>query len=429
MIIHYYQQFFPGVDAVGFLTARKLVRRLADRGHTVTVFACDFNAYDEREEVPEHYLGLRGGQFSVVRLHAARGMRRSLTRRFASYGSYAARAWRAGRGAPRPDLVVGSIQPLFTGSVALRNARAAKAPYLLEVVDLWPDALEAKGAVTGWKARLLHRMANRLYRHAARIVSVTPGIKTELVKKGVSPRLIDVFPNGFDPELYSIPATAREDTRRELGWNDQFVALYAGAHTEVTAVETYVQAAHLLKDRQDIRIDLFGSGQTKSKAMRLARELNLANVHFHEPVPKPRIPYLLAGADVALMALFRSPLIHIYFESKLMDYMGAAKPILAAMDGMQNELINRFQTGKVVGSFDHEGLARLIREAADGYEPFREMGYNGRRLVQERFLLPDILDRYVAVIEAVAAGHHRELEAWEPFPSGWEDQAGCLPRL
>ncbi len=416
MIIHYYQQFFPGANAVGFLTARKLVRLLADRGHKVLVFACDFNPYDERDELEEHYCGLQGGELRVLRLHAPKGMRRSLARRFASYGAYAARAWLAGRRAPRPDLVLASIQPLFTGSVALRIARAAKIPFLLEIVDLWPDALEAKGAVTGWKARLMHLMANSLYRHAARIVSLTPGMKTELVKKGVSPRLIDVFPSGFDPELYSIPATAREDTRRELGWANKFVALYVGAHTEVTAVETYVRAANVLKDRQDIRIDLFGSGQTKTKAMRLAKELNLTNIHFHEPVPKPRVPYLLAGADVALMALFRSPLIHIYFETKLMDYMGAGKPIVAAMDGMQGDLIRQFQTGKAVGSFDHEGLALLITEAADNYGPFREMGCNGRRLVQDRLLLPGILNRYVAVIEAVAERRSDLVPVWEPFP-------------
>ncbi|MCB1126422.1 MAG: glycosyltransferase family 4 protein [Verrucomicrobiae bacterium] len=417
MILHYYQQFFPSANAVGYLTARKLMGRLADRGHDVTVFACDFNPYDERDEPEEEVPGRNGGRYRVRRLRAPRGMRRSLTRRFASYGAFAARAWSAGRRAPRPQLVIGSIQPLFTGSIALRNARSAGVPFVLEVVDLWPDALEAKGAVTGIKARVLHRMANQLYRHATRIVSLTPGIRTELVKKGISPRVIDVLPNGFDPDLYAIPVTARAEIRRELGWDDQFVAVYAGAHTEVTAVETYVRAANVLKHRRDIRFDLFGSGQTKAPAMRLAAELQTGNLHFHDPVPKPRVPHLLAGADVALMALFRSPLIHIYFESKFMDYMGAGKPILGAMGGQQADVIRRFRTGKVVDAFDHEGLAALVAEAADNYGAFAEMGANGARLVRERLLLPDIIERYVDRIEAVAAGRAGELEAWEPFPA------------
>ena len=415
MIIHHFQQFFSGANSPGTLTPRKLVRILAERGHEVHVVAGDFNAYSEQTEPAESVATARGGRMEIHRLPTARGMRRGLRARLDTYLGYALRARRHAPTLPRPDVVLGSIQPLFAGMVAQRHARRQQAPMLLEIRDLWPDALVVKGAISPWQAWPLHRMANSLYAGADRIVSLTPGIKDELVKKGIDARKIDIFTNGFDPELYALPAGTRERVRTELGWDRKFVALFTGTHVEVTAVETIVRTAARLRGRKDIRFDLFGQGQRKPAAMALARELGLENIHFHDPVPKRRIPELLEAADVALMTLFKSPLINIYFENKLLDYMGAAKPILAAMDGMQADILRRYDTGRAVGSFDDEGLTRLVTDAAANYEAFRALGANGRRLVEERFVMNDVLERYANMLEAVAQRRSATIPAWDPL--------------
>jgi len=413
--IHLFQQFFTGPNSPGTLTPRKLVALLADRGHQVHVIAGDFNAYSEQTEPPESWDASSGGRVQVHRLPAAKGMRRGLRARLDTYVGYALRAWRFARTLPKPDIVVGSIQPLFTGLVAKCQARRSRVPFLLEIRDLWPDALVVKGAINPCQAWPFHRMANRLYVGADRIVSLTPGIKSELRKKGIDSGKIDVMTNGFDPELYNLRPGARDCVREELGWNGHFVALFTGTHVEVTAVETIVRAAAVLRNHPRIRFDLFGQGQRKPAAMALARQLGLANIHFHDPVPKRRIPELLEAADVAVMTLFKSPLIDIYFENKLLDYMGAGKPILAAMDGMQSDLIGRYQTGKTVGSFDHEGLAGLVAEANRDFKPFQAMGTNGRRLVEQRFRMTDILTRYADLIEAVAEKRSHQVLPWDPL--------------
>jgi glycosyltransferase involved in cell wall biosynthesis len=404
MIIHYFQQFFTGPEAPGTLTPRKLMRRLAESGHQVHVVATDFNVYNEQSEPAERQTFSAGGQWQVHRLPSARGLRRGLGARLRTYVGFARQAYPFGRSLPKPDVVIGSVQPLFTGLVAQRLARRWRVPFLLEIRDLWPDALEAKRALSSWQAWPLHRLANFLYARAERIVSLTPGIKRELVKKGVPARKIDVFPNGFDPATAVLPADTRERVRQELGWNGRFVAVFTGTHVEVTAVETIVRAAEALRGRDDIHFALFGKGQRKPQAMQLARELGLKNIQFHDPVPKQRVASILAAADVALMTLFKSPLIDIYFENKLVDYLGAGKPILAAMDGMQGKLIRKIGAGCVVGSFDHQGLARLVTEAAAEPAALAEMGRNGVRFARERLLLSEILDHYAQRIEEVARG-------------------------
>lgn len=408
----YFHQFYAGPDAPGPEQPRVLMRTLASRGHSVDVIACDFNAYTERDEAPETYSDPSGGTVRVHRLAAPRNLRASLWHRLMTYTRFAWTAYHYACHLQRPDVVMTSIQPLFTGYAALRMARSWRLPLLLEIRDLWPDALVAKKAISPLQAAPLHALARSLYFGSSRLVSLTPGIKAELLAMGLPPSRLDLFPNGCNREIFATAAGERETVRRAYGWGDQFVAVYTGAHTEVTAVDVIVRAAAHLRDRPDIRLDLFGTGQTKSAAMELKRNLGLGNVHFHDPVPKSRVPAILAGADAGLMTLFQSPLIHIYFENKLIDYMGAGKPILAAMGGLQAQLIEREMAGRVVAGLDDVGLARLIRSAADNRDACTAMGAAGQSFIQEHLAQEEILERYALVLEALAAGG--------PLPPVWD---------
>lgn len=415
MRLLYIHQFYAGADAPGPEQPRELVRTLAARGHVVDVVACDFNAYNEQTELPESMEHPSGGSVRVHRLPAPRNLRASLRKRLATYTRFAWSAYWYGRRLPKPDVVMATIQPLFGGYAAFRLARRWRTPFLLELRDLWPDALVVKGAISRWQAAPLESLARSLYRGADRLVSLTPGIKRELMGKGIAAEKIDLFPNGHKAAAFAGAAESRAAVRRELGWDDRFVAVYAGTHTEVTAVDVLVRAASRLTDRPDIRIDLFGTGQTKPAAMELARELGLSNIVFHDPVPKSRIPKILAGADVALMTLFQSPLIHIYFENKLIDYMGAGKPILAAMGGLQARLIEREGAGRVVPGLDHEGLARLIREAADDRAALAPLGAAGHAFIRAHLAQEVILDRYATVLEAMSRGELSRVPVWDPL--------------
>jgi glycosyltransferase involved in cell wall biosynthesis len=394
---------------------RKLSVALADAGHDVHVVASDLNVYSEQAEPEEAISTISGGGVFVHRVKEHSGLRRSLAARLKNYLGYVRPALQVAATLPRPDIVLASVQPLFAAWAGRRVARKYGVPWLLEVRDLWPDALEVKGAIRSWQARPLHALANSLYNSADRIVSITPGIKVELLRKGLDPRRVDVFPNGFDPDLFKVEEGERKEQRRALGWDSSIVCLFTGTHTEVTAVDTLVRAAAYVPADRGIRFDFVGYGQTKPRAIALARELGLQHVYFHDPVPKGRIPGLIAAADICLMSLFESPLIHIYFENKLMDYMGSGKPIVAAMGGQQAEIIAAHQAGRVVPAFDAKGLAAAILDLAADPTVRDTMGGNGRRFVQEHLLLPDILGRYVRVIEAVARGQAYELLSWEPF--------------
>jgi glycosyltransferase involved in cell wall biosynthesis len=415
MNILYVHQFFAGPESPGPHQPRDLVRMLAERGHQVEVVACDLNAYNEQAEPEETMAFPGGGAVRVHRLPVPRNLRASLANRLKTYGLFAWRAWRHGRNMPRPDLVMATIQPLFGGFAAFRLARRWKVPFFLEVRDLWPDALVVKKAIRPWQAVPLQRIAKSLYTGADRVAVLTPGLKTELLGKGIPADRLDVFPNSYDERFFRLEPGTRERMRTQLGWDGRFVAVYVGSLTEVTSVETLVRAAGGLKDHPNIRIDIIGSGQTKPKAEELARELGLNNVHFHDSIPKSQVPAILAAADAGVMTLFRSPLIHIYFENKFIDYMGAGLPIVASLEGVQAGLLRESGAGLVVPTFDVEALAKGLLALADDPETCRKMGAAGRQYVSTRLAQPDVLNRYADTLVAVGKGQGNTLAPWDPF--------------
>jgi glycosyltransferase involved in cell wall biosynthesis len=415
MKIHYYMQYFPGADAVGSRQPFTFSRFLADRGHDVTVVACNKNIDTAaREKAHDEGCG-NGGRLKILRLPCLPGGRGSNAARLAAYNSFMVAALARAAVLPRPDVILGSIQPLFTRLAALAVARLKKVPFVLEVRDLWPDALVVKKAITAAQAWPLFVLTNMLYRQAGRIVSITPGIRKELVKKGIPASRIDVFPNGFDPLLFRQADALREQVRQAYGWGNCFVAIYVGSFTKVTAMDVVVRAAARLRDA-GIRFEFFGNGPARGQVEQLARDLGAGNVTFHDPVPKVQVPGLLAAADIALMSLFKTPLAHIYFENKFMDYMGSGKAIAAAMEGEQADMIRRYDLGRVVAPGDDAGLSQLVREASLDTPGIQAMGLRGKALVDERLLLPAILQRYGDVLEAAASGTLSAHPAWEPAP-------------
>jgi hypothetical protein len=180
-------------------------------------------------------------------------------------------------------------QPSSRCSAARRRSdwpgRCGKA-FLLEVRDLWPDALVVKKAIAPWQAARCTPWRGSLYFGADRVVVLTPGHKTELLKKGSRFRGWTSCRTATTRRIFASRQAPAKPCGR-TGWDGQFAAVYAGSLTEVTAVETIVRAGAFLRSRPDIRIDLFGYGQSKPRAQALARELGLATSISTMPCPRP----------------------------------------------------------------------------------------------------------------------------------------------
>ena len=97
------------------------------------------------------------------------------------------------------DVVIASSPTLFSALSGWVIARLKRVPFVMEVRDLWPEAILALGLMQpGLTVTLLQRLARFLYRQAACVVVVTEAFAERLAEQGVAGEKLVVIPNAID---------------------------------------------------------------------------------------------------------------------------------------------------------------------------------------------------------------------------------------
>jgi len=400
--ITYVSQYFVSADQPGGVRHWQHTRALARAGHHVSVVT-SYVQHKERT-VPERYQGHRivhevEDGLDVWRTYSTPGYGRDMRSRVASYGTFAWWSAIAGARAPRPDVVVASSPSLPSAAAAAAMAAGRGARFLLEVRDLWPDSAIAMGLVNDARTiDVARRLEAYCYRRADRIVALTEGIRDGMIELGVNPAKITLITNGVDLEIGADPVPAAVPVR-----DDAFVAMYVGAHGTYSSLETVLDAAERLRDLPRARIVLVGGGDRKPALLEIARERRLDNVVFVDPVPKREVTSWLARADVCLLPYQDNPLFAGALPNKAFDYLGAARPIIAAAPtGELTRMVERAGCGVAVPPEDGAALADAIRRLARDPEGARRMGDSGRAYALANYDRAALAARFVSVVESLA---------------------------
>jgi glycosyltransferase involved in cell wall biosynthesis len=299
--------------------------------------------------------------------------------------SYVPGALWAGLRQRRLDAVYASSPHLVTPLAGWILARIRRVPFVLEIRDLWPRSLVELGFLRAGSGlhRVLTRLEGFLYRAADRIVVVTEGWEAHLASFGVRPEQVVVVSNGADPADF-VPSVSRDVVRSKLGVAG-CVVVYAGAHGPANGLDQVLDVA---RELSDVTFVLVGDGLEKARLVARAREEDLGNVAFLDPVPKADLADLLVGCDVGLHTLAEAELFkQAMSPNKLYDYLAAGLPVITNVGGrLERRLV---EAGcAVAGSARDEqpatdALAAAIRDLAGrGDEERAQMGADGRRFVE-----------------------------------------------
>src|SRR5574337_1166401 len=95
---------------------------------------------------------------------------------------------------------------------------------------IWPQSAVELGALRNrFAIRLAEMFEMHLYRKAAFVSVVTPGMVERLVQRGVPRSKLFLLTNGVDTAVYQ-PASPDPDLAKKLGLDGRKVFLYAGTH-------------------------------------------------------------------------------------------------------------------------------------------------------------------------------------------------------
>jgi glycosyltransferase involved in cell wall biosynthesis len=303
----------------------------------------------------------------------------------------------------RADVVITTSPQFFNGLAGYFASGLKRAPWVLEIRDLWPESILAVGAI---KNRLLISLLEWLemfaYREADAIVPVTDAFKRYMVGKGIPETKITVIKNGVDLNFYQASEGA-DQLRRELGLEGKFVAAYFGTHGMAHHLETILEAAQILRSSTDIAFLMVGDGAERARLKSMRDELGLANVHMLEQQPKEKMPLLWELCDTSLVLLRKSELFKTVIPSKIFESMGMRRPIVLGVQGESAEIIEAAGAGFCIEPENAAELAErllmLQRQPGIGLK----MGESGHAYVAEHFDRKRLAQRFENLLEKIVS--------------------------
>ncbi len=279
----------------------------------------------------------------------------------------------------RPDVVVATSPQFFSAIAGWAASLWHRRSFVFELRDLWPDSIQAVGAMRPSLAlRGLEQLELFLYRRAARVVSVTRSFRDNLRRRGINPEKVAVVRNGVDLTRY-IPQVRDERLAEELGVRGKFVVGYLGTHGMAHALHRVVEAAEALCHRDDIHFLFVGAGAARDSLVASAKQRGLSNISFHPSVPKERMPAIWSLCDLGLVHLKREELFTTVIPSKIFECFGMGVPVLfAGPVGEGSQIVAECDAGVLTPAEDSLALARSVEDLANNPVEVARLARNAR---------------------------------------------------
>ena len=286
--------------------------------------------------------------------------------------------------ARRPDYIFVNLPPLSVSIPAMIFSRVRRVPMILHVADIWPDILSGIGKLKkGPILAFLHWLERTAYREAKFVNAVTEYDLRKLAAVKSIPRHKLLFlPNGVDTEVFR-PIEYDQHLASSLGVLDKRVVLYAGSIGFIHNLDTALQAARILSD-EPIRFVFVGGGSEKERTVRLAKELELRNVIFCDPVNPGDVARYYSISDAGLVLLKKSDALCGTIAAKIFPCMGCGKPVIFSGEGASADLIRNARAGVVVEPENPSGLAQAIQGLFETRDIAGELGRNGNEYIKSR---------------------------------------------
>ncbi|HET6225442.1 MAG TPA: glycosyltransferase family 4 protein [Bacteroidia bacterium] len=293
------------------------------------------------------------------------------------------------------DYILCESPPLFLGKTAFLLKKIKRAKLIFNVSDLWPESAERLGLVTNTTfLKMATWLEEFLYNHADLISGQTQGIVKNISQRFPSKKIY-WLPNGVDLNYYKADAAQLDWRSQQQFKSTDFILLYAGIIGHAQGLEVILHAAQQLKEKEDIKFVLLGSGPEKDKLIELKKQLQLTNVYFFDAVSKNEMPAIIAASNAAVVPLKRLDLFKGAIPSKIFENLAMKKPLLLGVEGEAKDLfITQGNAGLAFTPEDATDLAGKALQLYNNKDQAKQLGENGFHFVQEKFTRDKIANEF-----------------------------------
>ncbi len=392
LVVAYY---FPPMGLSGVQRTAKFVRYLPEFGWAPTVLTVEpggYFAFDpsllaevEAAGVPIH----RTASLDPTQLFGRRATvslpREPARRRLATLSQWLfvpdnklgwlPFAWSRGRALGREhgfDAVFSSAPPYTAHLVAALLSRRFGRPLVTDFRDDWVGN-PRHVYPTPWHRAAHRRLERWVMQTSRRVLAINPHIRDALARRNrgaIRDEDVLVLPQGYDPADFAAAPSSAPAQRDVLHF------VHSGVFYDVQTPDFFLRAwARLLAERPVLRdrIRLTFVGLVPEASRRLAERLGLeAVIRWEGYRPHAEVIAHLQAADVLWMTIGRRPGAEGISTSKLYEYVGARKPILALVpEGEAARTVRAYGAGWIAPPDDEGAIAAVLAEVVAAWEAGR----------------------------------------------------------
>jgi colanic acid biosynthesis glycosyl transferase WcaI len=286
-------------------------------------------------------------------------------------------------------------------------------PYMILLTDLASDAALATGIMReGFAVRMARNLEGFLYRHALNVVCICQGFVEKLSARGVDPDSLVLIPLwGNTDSVYPIEGATKFRQANNFKADD-FLAMYTGNIGKKQDLMNVVRAAELSRHLTDLTWVLIGQGEERNLIDEAIRQRGLTNIRLLPLQPASLLAEMYSAAN-ALFIHQKAAVVDSVIPSKLLTYMAAGRPILAAVSDKSEtaRYVESANCGLILHPESPEALVKSVLSLRADSALQRRLGASGRAYVQQHFAKDKVLQKYDSLFSRYNGQGHPGTEA------------------
>lgn len=322
------------------LRAIKFAQYLVDRGYKVTVFGSssmhnmDINLITNKTP----YVRKQYGNIDFVHIKARSYKKTAGLNRILSEFDFFYRLRFHIKEFEKPDCIIETGGPLITNPI-LGYAKKHHIPFILEILDVWPDDFVDFGLISPHNPimKILYAQTKYNYVHSDALVFSWSGCYKYLEQKGwatqcggkVDLNKVYYINNGVD--LNDFNKWKHEYTLDDADLNSNYKKIiYLGSIRLANDIMKLVKAAELLlHNREDCKVLIYGNGEDRERLVEYCKSHHLSNIIFKDKWIDPKyVPFILSQGYINILNYTEKFGIYGISSSKLFQYMASGRPIV-----------------------------------------------------------------------------------------------------
>ena len=301
----------------------------------------------------------------------------------------------------RPDVILTPSPPLTSGLLAILLAKLKGAKTIYNVQEIYPDLLINLGHLKNtFVINFLKRLERFVYNSSNAVTTIDKQFYNTIKPRIKQESSLHIIPNFVDTDLYVTESSTKLPA--EFLSKPGFInMLYAGNIGLAQEWDLVLNVAKEIRN-ESITIWIIGEGIKKEYVKSQIEKYNLYNIKLLPYQDRKYMPAINLFADFNIIAKNKS-MENEGFPSKVYSIMASGRPmvIVSSENTPIISFLNETNTSLLVTDHSLSGFKNAVLKLAGDKELRISLGANGRKIIDQDYTKPKIINEYNYLIENI----------------------------